>query len=88
MLWSVFIIGPKQEALDRSVFGILFRQDLMKRADISLDVGISAGISVVKPYNDAADKSGRPGRMYGIEGDVRKKVKSPFLVTPLSLTVC
>ncbi|KAJ3486220.1 hypothetical protein NLI96_g4390 [Meripilus lineatus] len=48
---TVYIIGPKQEDLDR----------------------------VVKPYNDAADRTNRPGRMYGIEGDIRKKSEAKRL---------
>ncbi|KAI0718693.1 NAD-P-binding protein [Cerioporus squamosus] len=42
---TVYIIGPKQEDLDK----------------------------VAKKYSDACEKTGRAGRMYGIEGDIRKK---------------
>ncbi|KAI0353961.1 NAD-P-binding protein [Trametes cingulata] len=42
---SVYIIGPKQEDLDR----------------------------IAKVYNDAAEKNKKPGRFYGIQGDVRLK---------------
>ncbi|OBZ74362.1 Rhamnolipids biosynthesis 3-oxoacyl-[acyl-carrier-protein] reductase [Grifola frondosa] len=42
---TVYIIGPKQEDLDR----------------------------VANVYNDTAQKTNRPGRMYGIQGDIRRK---------------
>ena len=29
---------------------------------------------IAKVYNDAAEKGNKPGRIHGIEGDVRKKV--------------
>ena len=29
---------------------------------------------ICKVYNDECEKTGKVGRMYGIEGDVRKKV--------------
>lgn len=29
-------------------------------------------------YNDAAAKAGKPGKIHGIEGDIRKKVRVPI----------
>ena len=43
---TVYIIGPKQEDLDK----------------------------ICKVYNDECDRTAKSGRMYGIEGNVRKKV--------------
>ena len=46
---KVYIIGPKQEDLDR----------------------------ICKVYNDECERTKKSGRMYGIEGDVRKKASGP-----------
>ncbi|KAI0718682.1 NAD-P-binding protein [Cerioporus squamosus] len=45
---SVYIIGPKQEDLDK----------------------------IAQVYNDAAAAAGKSGKIYGIEGDIRKKTEA------------
>ncbi len=35
--------------------------------------------NIAKHYNDAAEKTKRPGRIHGIEGDIRRKVCAPKL---------
>ncbi len=41
-------------------------------------------LRISKTYNEAAEKTGKLGRMYGIEGDIRKKVvvASPLPMFP------
>ena len=39
--------------------------------------------TICKIYNDRLEQTGKSGRMYGIEGDIRKKVRSPKETTAL-----
>ena len=61
---TVYIIGPKQADLDKWV--VLAMYDAKE--------SYCSNHRIAKVYNDAAEKTNRPGRIYGIEGDVRKKV--------------
>ena len=60
---SVYIIGPKQDGLDRSVDSLLSR-----RYELTV-------YRIAQIYNDAAAKANKPGRIIGIQGDVRQKVR-------------
>ena len=62
---TVYIIGPKQEDLDRCVLLPCARMIVVFTVRVS---------RIAKVYNDAAEKGNKPGRIHGIEGDVRKKV--------------
>lgn len=43
-------------------------------------------IRVAKVYSDAAEKEGLSGRMFGLEGDVSRKVSTLFTSLHVSLT--
>ncbi|KAI0331741.1 NAD-P-binding protein [Cubamyces sp. BRFM 1775] len=66
---TVYIIGPKQADLDRYLSRV--RYGALSRGD-SLTVHRYVH-RVAQVYNSAAEGTGKPGRMYGIEGDVRYK---------------
>lgn len=65
---TVYIIGPKQEDLDKWVSHM---NAIVHAYSLTLDLPYHR---VAKKYSDACEKTGKPGRMYGIEGDIRKKV--------------
>ena len=44
--------------------------------------------TICKIYNDQLEQAGKSGRMYGIEGDIRKKVRSPTETTALLTDHC
>ena len=62
---TVYIIGPKKEDLDRCVLLPCARMIVVLTVRIS---------RIAKVYNDVTEKANKPGRIHGIEGDVRKKV--------------
>ena len=64
---TVYIIGPKQADLDRYYSRI-------RRREATISPHVLHRVAQI--YNNAAEKTGKPGRMYGIEGDVRYKVRA------------
>ena len=63
---TVCIIGPNQEDLDRRVLAAVIA---LGPADVIGDLR-----RISKVYSDAAAAAGKPGKMYGIAGDIRLKV--------------
>ena len=66
---TVYIIGPVQADLDR--YATHAPADTYRRLTLTF--------RTAKLYNDAAEKTGKPGRMYGIQGDISKKVSIQVL---------